>query len=319
MAVGARGKDVMRQFLFEAVAISVAGGLVGIIVGVIGVDRHRADRCTGRRSCRRLSVLLAFGVVGGGRRVLRLVSGAAAPRARSDRRPAPRVAGPKPQARKTSPCFAFLCQRADRLAGARPQSTAHGADHARRGHRRRRRDRDGGARHRARADRWRRSLKSAGTNIIQVSAGNFTRGGESMNIASGLGGADHAHRATTPTRSATSTACRHVAGGVRNRAFVKASAAPPVLHAGPGRRAVAGRHPRLGLARAGFTRRRRRARRRGDGPRRQRASCSARASIRSASTVTIGDRAFEVVGILPHRRRRHGRGGVRAASRPGRR
>ncbi len=33
------------------------------------------------------------------------------------------------------------------------------------------------------------SLKSAGTNIIQVSAGNFTRGGESMNIASGLGAA----------------------------------------------------------------------------------------------------------------------------------
>ena len=31
--------------------------------------------------------------------------------------------------------------------------------------------------------------KSAGTNIIQVSAGNFTRGGESMNIASGLGSA----------------------------------------------------------------------------------------------------------------------------------
>ena len=32
-------------------------------------------------------------------------------------------------------------------------------------------------------------LKSAGTNIIQVSAGNFTRGGESMNIATGLGNA----------------------------------------------------------------------------------------------------------------------------------
>jgi putative ABC transport system permease protein len=35
MAVGARGKDVMRQFLFEAVVISAVGGLVGIIVGVI--------------------------------------------------------------------------------------------------------------------------------------------------------------------------------------------------------------------------------------------------------------------------------------------
>jgi ABC-type antimicrobial peptide transport system permease subunit len=34
-----------------------------------------------------------------------------------------------------------------------------------------------------------RTLRSAGTNIIQVSAGNYTRGGESMNIASGLGSA----------------------------------------------------------------------------------------------------------------------------------
>jgi len=66
------------------------------------------------------------------------------------------------------------------------------------------------------------SLKSAGTNIIQVSAGNFTRGGESMNIASGLGSA------TTLTiedaeaiRSIAGV--QHVAGGVRNRAFVKSS------------------------------------------------------------------------------------------------
>ena len=34
-----------------------------------------------------------------------------------------------------------------------------------------------------------RSLKSAGTNIILVSAGNFTRGGETMNIANGNGSA----------------------------------------------------------------------------------------------------------------------------------
>jgi len=35
LAVGARGKDVMRQFLFEAVVISAAGGLLGVVVGVI--------------------------------------------------------------------------------------------------------------------------------------------------------------------------------------------------------------------------------------------------------------------------------------------
>ena len=34
-----------------------------------------------------------------------------------------------------------------------------------------------------------RTLKTAGTSIVQVSAGNFTKGGESMNIASGLGAA----------------------------------------------------------------------------------------------------------------------------------
>ena len=65
------------------------------------------------------------------------------------------------------------------------------------------------------------SLKSAGTNIIQVSAGNFTRGGESMNIASGLGSA------TTLTIEdaeaiRTISGVKTVAGGVRNRAFVKA-------------------------------------------------------------------------------------------------
>ncbi len=66
------------------------------------------------------------------------------------------------------------------------------------------------------------SLKSAGTNIIQVSAGNYTRGGESMNIASGLGSATtltledaDAIRAITGVQSA--------AGGVRNRAWVKAA------------------------------------------------------------------------------------------------
>src|ERR687897_559434 len=65
------------------------------------------------------------------------------------------------------------------------------------------------------------SLKSAGTNIIQVSAGNFTRGGESMNIASGLGSAT-----TLTIEDADAirpiSGVKTVAGGVRNRAFVKA-------------------------------------------------------------------------------------------------
>jgi ABC-type antimicrobial peptide transport system permease subunit len=66
------------------------------------------------------------------------------------------------------------------------------------------------------------SLKSAGTNIIQVSAGNYTRGGESMNIASGLGSA------TTLTIEDAAEirkieGVQRVSGGIRNRAFVKSA------------------------------------------------------------------------------------------------
>ncbi len=66
------------------------------------------------------------------------------------------------------------------------------------------------------------SLKSAGTNIIQISSGNYTRGGESMNIASGLGAA------MTLTQE-DAEAIQHidgvqaVASGVRNRAWAKAA------------------------------------------------------------------------------------------------
>lgn len=61
MAVGARGKDVMRQFLFEAVVISALGGLVGIIVGVIAsIVIARALQWATVVSPG--SVLLAFGV-----------------------------------------------------------------------------------------------------------------------------------------------------------------------------------------------------------------------------------------------------------------
>ena len=35
LAVGARGKDVMRQFLTEAVAIGLAGGVLGVLLGVV--------------------------------------------------------------------------------------------------------------------------------------------------------------------------------------------------------------------------------------------------------------------------------------------
>jgi ABC-type antimicrobial peptide transport system permease subunit len=61
MAVGARSKDVMRQFLFEAVTLSAAGGLAGIVIGVIasiGIARMLQWSTV----VSPLSVLLAFGV-----------------------------------------------------------------------------------------------------------------------------------------------------------------------------------------------------------------------------------------------------------------
>ncbi len=66
-----------------------------------------------------------------------------------------------------------------------------------------------------------RSLKSAGTNIILVNAGNFTRGGESMNIASGLGSAT---TLTLEDREAVAALPRVevAAAGVRTRAWVTA-------------------------------------------------------------------------------------------------
>ena len=35
MSIGARGIDILSQFLIEAVIISVTGGVIGIIVGVV--------------------------------------------------------------------------------------------------------------------------------------------------------------------------------------------------------------------------------------------------------------------------------------------
>ena len=37
MAVGAKRRDILLQFLFEAVALSVLGGIVGVILGLVAV------------------------------------------------------------------------------------------------------------------------------------------------------------------------------------------------------------------------------------------------------------------------------------------
>ncbi|MGE0039697.1 MAG: ABC transporter permease [Vicinamibacterales bacterium] len=67
-----------------------------------------------------------------------------------------------------------------------------------------------------------RTLRSAGTNIVEVSAGNYIRGGESMNIATGMGSA------TSLTRedAAAIAAIEHVeavSSNLRDRTFLVAS------------------------------------------------------------------------------------------------
>src|ERR671911_2598800 len=61
MAVGARGRDVMRQFLFEAAVIAAAGGLLGIIIGVLA-SVAIARSLQWATVVSPFSVLLAFGV-----------------------------------------------------------------------------------------------------------------------------------------------------------------------------------------------------------------------------------------------------------------
>ena len=60
LAVGARTRDVMRQFLFEAVAISLAGGVAGIVLGVLAAAVI-ARTLNWATVVSPLSVVLAFG------------------------------------------------------------------------------------------------------------------------------------------------------------------------------------------------------------------------------------------------------------------
>ncbi len=75
-----------------------------------------------------------------------------------------------------------------------------------------------------------RTLRSAGTSIVQVSAGNFIRGGESVNIASGLGSATSLTRADAEAVAAIENV-QYVAGELRARTWIEASPAARVFAA----------------------------------------------------------------------------------------
>jgi putative ABC transport system permease protein len=68
-----------------------------------------------------------------------------------------------------------------------------------------------------------RILRSAGTSIVQVTAGNYIRGGESVNIASGMGAATSLTRADAAAIAAL-PGVEHVAAELRSRTWVEASA-----------------------------------------------------------------------------------------------
>ena len=140
MAVGARGRDVTRQFLTEAVAISLAGGAVGVVLGLVA-SYLISSTLRWATVVSPSAVLIAFGVSAAVGRALRVVPGPPRCRARPHRRPASRIGTGRrvPIPRR---------QRPDRLEGAGPQSSPLGADDARRRHRRGRGDRHGRARQR---------------------------------------------------------------------------------------------------------------------------------------------------------------------------
>ncbi len=63
MAIGAKGRHVLIQFLFEAITISIVGGLIGVLIGV-GSSKLVAAKAGWPIVVSVQSILLAFGVAG---------------------------------------------------------------------------------------------------------------------------------------------------------------------------------------------------------------------------------------------------------------
>jgi putative ABC transport system permease protein len=63
MAIGAKGRHVMLQFLFEAVTLSIVGGLMGVLAGV-GVSSLAAKVLNWPIVVTSGSIVLSFGVAG---------------------------------------------------------------------------------------------------------------------------------------------------------------------------------------------------------------------------------------------------------------
>ncbi len=92
MALGARGRDVLVQFLVEALTLSVAGGAIGVALGFLS-SRIVTRMLEWQTVVSPGAVAMAFGTALVDRCVLRLLSGPPGIAARSDRRAAIRVDG----------------------------------------------------------------------------------------------------------------------------------------------------------------------------------------------------------------------------------
>ena len=99
MSIGAKGIDILAQFLIESILISVTGGLIGVVFGVgaalvvngsptfrstSALERHPLVRRMYRHGC-----------------ILRMVSGQKGGTARPDRGNTLRIAGGKHRGKKT--------------------------------------------------------------------------------------------------------------------------------------------------------------------------------------------------------------------------
>ena len=82
-AVGARARDVRSQFVIEAVALSLAGGIIGVIVGLIAA-RALSQYLRWSTTISPVGRAAVGGRRRGGRHFLRLVSRQAGRRPRSD-------------------------------------------------------------------------------------------------------------------------------------------------------------------------------------------------------------------------------------------
>jgi putative ABC transport system permease protein len=63
MAIGAKGRHVLLQFLFEAITLSIVGGLIGVLLGV-GASALVAKVLNWPVAVSSTSIALSFGVAG---------------------------------------------------------------------------------------------------------------------------------------------------------------------------------------------------------------------------------------------------------------